>query len=77
MLKTNIHVADFANSVDPDEVAHNEPPQLDLNCSPSSLEFERRNSLDHFSLFYLNFASVKIIICLFWCLKVETHLSVT
>ena len=26
-----------ANSVDPDEVAHNEPPHLDLHCLPSSL----------------------------------------
>ena len=26
----------FANSVDPDEVAHNEPPHLDLHCLPSS-----------------------------------------
>ena len=23
---------DFANSVDPDEVAHNEPPHPDLHC---------------------------------------------
>ena len=28
----------FANSVDPDEVAHNELPHLDLNCLPCSLE---------------------------------------
>ena len=30
-------IAEFANSHDLDEVAHNEPPQLDLHCSPSSL----------------------------------------
>ena len=30
MEKINI-----ANSVDPDEVAHNEPPHLDLHCLPS------------------------------------------
>ena len=30
-------IAEFANSVDHDEVAHNEPPQLDLHCLPSSL----------------------------------------
>ena len=29
--------AEFANSVDLDEVAHNEPPHLDLHCLPSSL----------------------------------------
>ena len=27
----------FAKSLDSDEVAHNEPPHLDLLCSPSSL----------------------------------------
>ena len=27
----------FANSADPDEVAHNEPPHLDLHCLPSNL----------------------------------------
>ena len=30
-------IAEFAKSVDPDEVAHNEPPRLDLHCLPSSL----------------------------------------
>ena len=30
-------MAEFANSVDLDEVAHNEPPHLDLHCLPSSL----------------------------------------
>ena len=29
--------AEFANSVDLDEVAHYEPPHLDLHCLPSSL----------------------------------------
>ena len=26
---------EFANNVDPDEMAHNEPPHLDLHCLPS------------------------------------------
>ena len=30
-------VAEFANSIDLDEVAHHEPPHLDLNYLPSSL----------------------------------------
>ena len=30
-------IAKFTNSVDLDEVAHNEPPHLDLYCLPSSL----------------------------------------
>ena len=29
-------IAEFANSIDLDEVAHNEPPHLDLHCLPSS-----------------------------------------
>ena len=29
--------AEFSNRVDPDEVAHNEPPHLDLHCLTSSL----------------------------------------
>ena len=29
--------AEFASSIDLDEVAHNEPPYLDLHCLPSSL----------------------------------------
>ena len=28
-------MAEFANGVDLDEVAHNEPPHLDLHCLPS------------------------------------------
>ena len=30
-------IAEFANSVDLDEVAHDEPPHLDLHCLPSNL----------------------------------------
>ena len=30
-------IAEFANNVDLDEVAHHEPPHLDLHCLPSSL----------------------------------------
>ena len=30
-------IAELANSADLDEVAHNEPPHLDLHCLPSSL----------------------------------------
>ena len=29
-------MAEFANSVDLDEVAHHEPPHLDLHCLPST-----------------------------------------
>ena len=30
-------IAEFANSINFDEVAHNEPPHLDLHCLPSCL----------------------------------------
>ena len=30
-------MAEFANRIDLDEVAHYEPPHLDLHCVPSSL----------------------------------------
>ena len=36
-LSTTDKKAEFANSVDLGEVAHNEPPHLDLHCLPSSL----------------------------------------
>ena len=32
----NTTIAEFANTVDPDETAHNEPSHLDLQCLPSS-----------------------------------------
>ena len=33
----NLKIIEFANSIDPDEVAHYEPPHLYLHCLPSSL----------------------------------------
>ena len=32
-------IAEFVHGVNPDEVAHNEPPRLDLHCLPSSFVF--------------------------------------
>ena len=29
-------IAEFANNINLDEMAHNEPPHLDLHCLPSS-----------------------------------------
>ena len=34
---TNKKIVEFANSVDQDEVAPNEPPHPSLHCLPSSL----------------------------------------
>ena len=36
-LVPEMKIAEFSNSIDPDEVAHKEPPHLDLQCLPSSL----------------------------------------
>ena len=36
-LSTRDKIGEFVNTVDLDEVAHNEPPHLDLHCLPSSL----------------------------------------
>ena len=37
-LSTETKITEFANSVDLDEVAHDEAPHLDLHCLPSSLQ---------------------------------------
>ena len=34
----NTTIAEFANTVDPDETAHNEPSHLDLQCLHSSID---------------------------------------
>ena len=36
-LRTRHEIADFVNRIDLDEVAHDEPPHLDVHCLPSSL----------------------------------------
>ena len=36
-LTPETKIAEFENSVDLDEVAHDEPPHLDLHCLPFSL----------------------------------------
>ena len=32
--ESKMRTVEFANSIDPDEVAHYEPPHLDLHCLP-------------------------------------------
>ena len=39
MPRTKKKKNEFANSVDPEEMAHNELPHLDLHCLPSGLSF--------------------------------------
>ena len=36
-LAPNMKIVELANHVDPDEVAHREPPHLGLYCLPSSV----------------------------------------
>ena len=37
LILPKMKTIEFADSVDPGEVAHHEPPHLDLRCLPSSL----------------------------------------
>ena len=37
IFNSETKIAEFANSIDLDEVAHHEPPHLELHCLPSSL----------------------------------------
>ena len=41
MKKKQEKIVEIANILDVDEVAHNEPPHLDLYCLPSSLQILR------------------------------------
>ena len=65
----NTTIAEFANSVDPDEKAHIEPSHLDLQCLPSS-----------FLLFFFNIKQYKsfskfcrrnFVVCFFGALRVK------
>ena len=33
-----MNIVEFTDSIDPDEVTHNEPPHQDLHCLPSGLD---------------------------------------
>ena len=41
----NTTIAEFTNTVDPDETAHNEPSHLDLQCLLSSLLIFQHNTV--------------------------------
>ena len=53
--------AEFANSVDLDEVAHHEPPHLDLQCLPSSLLI--LNMIQLGLNIFLKFADENFVVC--------------
>ena len=48
--RTAVHV--FANTVDQDEMAHNQPPHLDLQCLPSCLRIFSIIQLEFKCMFY-------------------------
>ena len=52
---------EFANSVDLDEVAHNEPPHLDLHCLSSSLWI--LNVVQLGFKFFWKFADENFVVC--------------
>ena len=52
----NTTIADFANTVDTNEIAHNEPSHLDLQCLPTSLSFF--NIIQFILKVFQNFADV-------------------
>ena len=51
-------IAESSNSIDPDEVAHNEPPHLNLHCLPFSLK----------KIVFFFFSVLKFCGCKFFCL---------
>ena len=60
-------IVEFANSVDPGEVAHDEPPHLDLHCLPSGLEFSASPKP------FLKFFRCKFCCLLFGTLRVKVN----
>ena len=58
----------LANSVDPDEVAHNHPSNLDLDCLPSSLIIL---NMIYCTNIFLNFADVNLTVCFLGALRVK------
>ena len=56
-----MQIAEFAISVDLDEVAHNEPPHLDLHCLPSSLSI--LNMIELGLNIFRKFADKNFVIC--------------
>ena len=62
-----ILTAEFTNSIDPDEVAHNEPPHQDLHCLSSGLSILNIILLDETVIEI--FCRCKILSSAFWNLK--------
>ena len=67
-----LKIVEFANRVDPDEVAHDEPPHLDLHCLPSLFKF----SLAKHFLKVCRCADVKFCCLLFGTLRVTVSFPI-
>ena len=62
----NTTIAEFANTVDPDETTHNEQSHLDLKCLPSSLLIFQHNTVYIDSFF--KFCRRNFVVCFFGAL---------
>ena len=71
----NTTIAEFANTVDSDETAHNEPSKRDLQCLPSSLLIFQHYAVCIESFF--KFCRCKFVICFFGALRANKHLPTT
>ena len=67
-----IKIVELANSADPDEVANNELPHLNLHCLPSSVRI-----LAWMRIFFLKFCRRKFCRLLFGALRVKTDTCTT
>ena len=70
-----LKAVEFANSINPDEVAHNGLPHMDLHCWPT-LNSEYNVALVKY-VFFSNFAGINFDICFFTALIVEIDESFT
>ena len=64
-------LAEFPNSVDQGEVAHNEPPHLDLHCLLSILYFLKSQYNIAKIKYFLSSVVINLVICCFEVLKIN------
>ena len=66
-LRANTNTVEFANSVDPNEVAHNEPPHQDIHCLPSHFLNAQYEIAWPIFFFFLKFLQAFILSFVFMC----------
>ena len=66
-------IVEFANNVDPDEVAHNEPPYIGLHCLPTCLS--RLSTMWLGQNFSLKFRRLRFVVCFIGTLMVDLAVS--